>query len=123
MTNPVFRAFVESCELPGVPNYVQHNDLNNANVIYNPELNEITLIDFEFSGYNPFGFDIAGILSECLLTEADDGTWSVDEAGLPQNDEIVGLLKIYISELRKNLEGDSGAWLDELVPEDLVEYI
>jgi choline/ethanolamine kinase len=41
-----------------------HNDLNANNIFYDEQLNQIFLIDFEFSGYNLKGFDIASYLNE-----------------------------------------------------------
>jgi ethanolamine kinase len=42
-----------------------HNDLLGGNIIYESSANRITLIDFEYSGYNFRAFDIANHFCEC----------------------------------------------------------
>ena len=44
-----------------------HNDAQENNVLIHSQNNEdLILIDYEYGGWNPIGFDIANYINECV---------------------------------------------------------
>eukprot|EP01029_Cantina_marsupialis_P022604 TRINITY_DN5521_c0_g1_i1.p1 TRINITY_DN5521_c0_g1~~TRINITY_DN5521_c0_g1_i1.p1 ORF type:complete len:215 (-),score=54.50 TRINITY_DN5521_c0_g1_i1:370-1014(-) len=52
-----------------------HNDLLSGNMIYSSEVNDVTLIDYEYGGWNYCGFDIANHFCEYAGFDFDIERW------------------------------------------------
>ncbi|ORX44937.1 kinase-like protein [Hesseltinella vesiculosa] len=94
-----------------------HNDLQYGNILKREGTGALVLVDFEYSGYNPRGYDIANHFME----------WRYDYHGVhpalfacefPTHDEQRNFLQAYIGSM-KDLDLYDGTSLDDLQKEVL----
>lgn len=78
-----------------------HGDLNSFNIIYNEENKQMTLLDFEYTCYNPIGYDIAYVIMSRAHSFGENGMKFDPERWISDP-----LFKKILKEYLKHLEGD-----------------
>jgi len=71
------------------PCVASHNDLTAGNLIYDPDLETVSFIDFEYSGYNYRGFDIGNLFCEWAGLDLDFTKY-------PTKEEQLHFLRCYL---------------------------
>jgi len=79
------------------PCVAAHNDLTAGNLIYDPDKDSISFIDFEYSGYNYRGFDLGNLFCEWAGLD-------LDFSKFPTKDQQIPFLKSYLEASGKSRE-------------------
>lgn len=89
---------LEKAKPKGDKLYLSHNDFYYRNVLFDTEKNQYALIDFEYSNFNPMGYDIANFLNELMMDYEHNKFpfFKLDFDSLPSIDEIRLMVKFYV---------------------------
>ncbi|KAK4285308.1 hypothetical protein QN277_002022 [Acacia crassicarpa] len=74
-----------------------HNDLQYGNIMLNEESNSVTLIDYEYSGYNPVAYDIANHFCEMAADYHSETPHILDFSKYPDLEERKRFVQAYLS--------------------------
>ncbi|XP_054814823.1 probable choline kinase 2 isoform X2 [Prosopis cineraria] len=74
-----------------------HNDLQYGNIMLKEETNSVTLIDYEYSGYNPVAYDIANHFCEMAADYHTDAPHVLDFSKCPDLEERKRFVQAYLS--------------------------
>ncbi|XP_061375426.1 probable choline kinase 2 [Gastrolobium bilobum] len=74
-----------------------HNDLQYGNIMLNEETNSVTMIDYEYSSYNPVVYDIANHFSEMAANYHTETPHILDFSKYPDLEERQRFVKTYLS--------------------------
>lgn len=77
-----------------------HNDLNNGNILI--ENNNVTIIDFEFNGFNPLAYEFANMFNEMACIYEPD--FYFNENDYPSYELRNKIYSIYFSLCNENIE-------------------
>ncbi|KAI8140463.1 kinase-like domain-containing protein [Fennellomyces sp. T-0311] len=73
-----------------------HNDTQYGNVLRMEKTGELVVVDFEYAGYNPRGYDIANHFCEWMYDYHGDNSASMHMEWFPSNEEQLRFLNAYI---------------------------
>ncbi|KAI9021417.1 kinase-like domain-containing protein [Phycomyces nitens] len=73
-----------------------HNDTQYGNILKLENTGELVVVDFEYSGYNPRGFDIANHFCEWMYDYHSDHPASLQASRFPTLEERLRFYKAYI---------------------------
>ncbi|KAG2223531.1 hypothetical protein INT45_000851 [Circinella minor] len=73
-----------------------HNDTQYGNVLQLEKTGELVVVDFEYAGYNPRGFDIANHFCEWMYNYHGNNPASMDLEKFPNDEEQLRFLSAYI---------------------------
>ena len=92
-----------------------HNDFYHLNIIRNPD-DRYFLIDYEYSCINPYGWDIANILTEnTLCFNEDDFCFDVKVEHFPSYDDIFEMLKVFTIHYKSQVKlGDDPEFIKKM---------
>ncbi|KAL9234148.1 hypothetical protein vseg_009049 [Gypsophila vaccaria] len=74
-----------------------HNDLQYGNIMMDEEAKSITLIDYEYSSYNPIAYDLANHFCEMAANYHSDTPHILDYTKYPDEDERRRFVQAYLS--------------------------
>lgn len=74
-----------------------HNDLQYGNIMIDEQTRSITIIDYEYSSYNPVAFDMANHFCEMVADYHTDAPHLLDYNKYPGLEERQRFLRIYLS--------------------------
>ncbi|XP_050232083.1 probable choline kinase 2 [Mercurialis annua] len=74
-----------------------HNDLQYGNIMIDEETKSITIIDYEYSSYNPIAFDIANHFCEMAADYHSDTPHLMDYSRYPGLEERQRFVRVYLS--------------------------
>lgn len=128
---------IETFQAPDEELVMSHNDYYYRNVLFNTSEGRYELIDFEYSNFNPRGYDLANFLNELLMdyNHPDFPFFKFDSSALPSAKEVRELIRFYLFfERGSNLfedQPDSEALFEEIkkskeykeIPEEEVQKI
>ncbi|BFG40903.1 hypothetical protein CerSpe_271780 [Prunus speciosa] len=89
-----------------------HNDLQYGNIMMDEETRSITLIDYEYSSYNPVAYDLANHFCEMVANYHSETPHVLDYSNYPGLEERQRFVRIYLSSAGYQ---PSDADVDELV--------
>ncbi|KAL1929482.1 hypothetical protein VTP01DRAFT_1620 [Rhizomucor pusillus] len=111
---------IERCKavLDKVPSKIvfAHNDTQYGNVLRLSRSGELVIVDFEYAGYNPRGFDIANHFCEWMYNYHGENPATMNVDDFPSKEEQLLFLQAYLEEKE---EGDSTSTPEELRQEIL----
>ncbi|GAA5800996.1 kinase-like domain-containing protein [Helicostylum pulchrum] len=93
-----------------------HNDTQYGNVLQLENTNELVVVDFEYAGYNPRGYDLSNHFCEWAYDYHSDQPASMDMKKYPTHDEQIRFLKAYLETPSKFDNPDIN---DSVTPESL----
>ncbi|CEP07454.1 hypothetical protein [Parasitella parasitica] len=93
------KQILEAAESPIV---FAHNDTQYGNVLKLEKTNELVIVDFEYAGYNPRGFDIANHFCEWTYDYHSDQPASMDLGKYPSYEEQIRFLNAYLDTKSKH---------------------
>ncbi|OAD74969.1 hypothetical protein PHYBLDRAFT_111254, partial [Phycomyces blakesleeanus NRRL 1555(-)] len=108
------KAILERVQSPVV---FAHNDTQYGNILQLEKTGELVVVDFEYSGYNPRGFDIANHFCEWMYDYHSDQPASLQADRFPTLEERLRFCKAYIdagednSLCAEDLEREVSTWL------------
>ncbi|KAI7873525.1 kinase-like domain-containing protein [Mucor mucedo] len=73
-----------------------HNDTQYGNVLQLENTNELVVVDFEYAGYNPRGFDLANHMCEWAYNYHSDQPAAMNMSLFPTYEEQIRFLKAYL---------------------------
>ncbi|KAI9478112.1 MAG: kinase-like domain-containing protein [Benjaminiella poitrasii] len=94
-----------------------HNDTQYGNVLRLEKSNELVIVDFEYSGYNPRGFDIANHFCEWAYDYHSDKPAEMKMDQFPTYEEQIRFLKAYLNTPSKHHNPDVAD--NSITPESL----
>lgn len=74
-----------------------HNDLQYGNIMMDEETRSITIIDYEYSSYNPVAYDIANHFCEMVADYHSETPHVLDYGKYPDLEECERFVRIYLS--------------------------
>ncbi|PHT55483.1 putative choline kinase 3 [Capsicum baccatum] len=74
-----------------------HNDLHYGNMLFNETTQSLTLIDYEFSGYNPIAYDFANYFCEMASDYYSDTPHLMDFSKYPGLEERHNFIRMYLT--------------------------
>ncbi|KAM6542241.1 hypothetical protein CsatB_006688 [Cannabis sativa] len=74
-----------------------HNDLQYGNIMMDEETRLITIIDYEYSSYNPVAYDIANHFCEMVANYHSDTPHVLDYSKYPDLEERQRFVRMYLS--------------------------
>ncbi|PON52684.1 Protein kinase-like domain containing protein [Parasponia andersonii] len=74
-----------------------HNDLQYGNIMMDEETRSITIIDYEYSSYNPVAYDIANHFCEMVANYHSETPHVLDYSKYPDLEERQRFVRIYLS--------------------------
>lgn len=80
-----------------------HNDLLLGNVVYTPEKNKVTFIDYEYADQNFQAFDIGNHFAEFAGIDASNG---IDYSKYPSRDYQIEWIRAYLEAFNNQTEVD-----------------
>ncbi|KAK4518170.1 uncharacterized protein ATC70_001521 [Mucor velutinosus] len=83
-----------------------HNDTQYGNVLKLEKTNELVIVDFEYAGYNPRGFDIANHFCEWTYDYHSEQPASMDMSQYPTYEEQIRFLNAYLETKSKHNNPD-----------------
>lgn len=92
-----------------------HNDLQYGNIMMDEKTRSITIIDYEYSSYNPIAYDIANHFCEMAANYHSETPHVLDYSKYPDLEEQQRFVRIYLSSAGY-LPGDTAV-------EQLVHYV
>lgn len=95
-----------------------HNDLQYGNIMMDEETRAITIIDYEYSSYNPVAYDIANHFCEMAANYHTDTPHVLDYSIYPDLEERSKFIRTYLASAGKEL---TDAEVEELV-NDVEKY-
>ncbi|KAI9488831.1 kinase-like domain-containing protein [Zychaea mexicana] len=90
------KAYMHRQDVPQSPVIFTHNDAQYGNVLRVEKTGELVLVDFEYAGYNPRGFDIANHFSEWMYDYHGPSPASYDVDKYPTEEEQLRFITAYI---------------------------
>ncbi|KAI7903354.1 kinase-like domain-containing protein [Cokeromyces recurvatus] len=94
-----------------------HNDTQYGNILRLEKSNELVIVDFEYAGYNPRGFDIANHFCEWTYDYHSDNPAEMKMDQFPTYEEQIRFLKAYLDTQSKH--NNSNIIDNSLTPERL----
>jgi len=124
ITSSKEREFLEKV-VPSDDIVLSHNDLSNGNQLLIKELDEVMLIDYEYTGKNFRGFDIGYMYLESIfIPHTEFPYFKIEEKNYPTEEEFKDFIEYYIvfSDMSKEEDKKRGG---ELIKnkDELNEYI
>jgi len=87
-----------------------HNDFYHLNIIKQSNPGKIKIIDYEYSCVNPFGWDIANLITEnVILYDKDSENFVLRKEGFPSYDEVYEMVKAFTIRFKSNDIQEEGA--------------
>ena len=111
---------IRTYQAPDEELVMSHNDYYYRNVLFNTTEGHYELIDFEYSHFNPRGYDLANFMNELLVdyNHPDFPFFKFNPAALPSAQEARELIRFYLFfEKHPNLfanESDSDALFEKI---------
>ncbi|XP_020582415.1 probable choline kinase 2 [Phalaenopsis equestris] len=90
-----------------------HNDLQYGNIMMDEETKQITIIDYEYAGFNPIAYDIANHFCEMAADYHSDTPHVLDYRKYPELEQRRRFVHIYLKSSGE--EDPSEAELDDLL--------
>ncbi|KAF7731589.1 hypothetical protein EC973_009353 [Apophysomyces ossiformis] len=101
------------------PIVVAHNDTQYGNVLRLDRTGELVVVDFEYAGYNPRGFDIANHFCEWMYDYHSDQPATFRAEKFPTDEEQLRFIEAYLKALddphdeakTKNVQKEVSVWV------------
>lgn len=85
---------------------MSHNDLNMNNILYDHSRETFKLIDFEYSCFSPFGYELANtILESCFEFNKAKNAYQINHSVFLDDSKLKNLLELYVEALDKEKMG------------------
>ncbi|KAI8985201.1 kinase-like domain-containing protein [Pilobolus umbonatus] len=88
------------------PTVFAHNDAQYGNILRVKDTNELVVIDFEYAGYNPRGYDIANHFCEWMYNYHGDQPAYMNKQDYPTRKEQIRFLESYIEHAGSSISLD-----------------
>lgn len=96
-----FHELYSALEKSNSPVLFCHNDLLLGNIVYTPEANKVTFIDYEYAEPNHQAFDIGNHFAEFPGIDSDNG---IDYSIYPSREFQIEWLRVYLEEFHETSE-------------------